>query len=291
MNGEPQDWLSNWESWSAIIRNFGLVIAAGIALPLAIWRSIVAARQATTAQRGLLNERYQKGAEMLGSEGLSVRLGGIYTLARLAREHPGDYHMQIMSLLCAFVRNPAGKPVEAPLPINGLTAQAEFNSGQDEADDEDGVDRPLRVREDVQEIMTAVGERSNEQIKTEEGEKYSLNIKEADLKNVYLHGANLEGANLYRANLEGAVLISSNLDEAHLDSANLEGASLLGSTLRGSNLTESDLSAADLRKCKTLTQEQVDRAVAQQDHPPDLTGAVDAGTGEPLVWRGGTPNG
>ena len=59
MSVEPQDWLSNVESWSAIIRNFGLVIAAGIALPLAIWRSIVAARQATTAQLGLLNERYQ----------------------------------------------------------------------------------------------------------------------------------------------------------------------------------------------------------------------------------------
>ena len=77
----------------------------------------------------------------------------------------------------------------------------------------------------------------------------------------------------------------------HLDSANLEGASLLGSTLRGSNLTEADLSATDLRKCKTLTQEQVDRVVAQQDHPPKLTGTVDANTGEPLVWRGGTPKG
>ena len=43
MSVEPQDWLSNVESWSAIIRNFGLVIAAVIALPLAIWRSIVAA--------------------------------------------------------------------------------------------------------------------------------------------------------------------------------------------------------------------------------------------------------
>ena len=32
--------------------------------------------------------------------------GGIYTLMRLAREHPRNYHTQIMSLLCAFVRNP-----------------------------------------------------------------------------------------------------------------------------------------------------------------------------------------
>ena len=91
MSVEPQDWLSNVESWSAIIRNIVLAAAAAIALPLAVWRSIVASRQADaaqsqadmaqcqskTAQRGLLNERYQKGAGMIGSEVLSVRLGGI----------------------------------------------------------------------------------------------------------------------------------------------------------------------------------------------------------------------
>ena len=75
---------------------------------------------------------------MLGSEQLSVRLGGIYALARLAREDPGDYHTQIMSLLCAFIRNPTGEPVEAPMPEEGSTPTAEFNRGWDEAGDEEG---------------------------------------------------------------------------------------------------------------------------------------------------------
>ena len=43
---------------------------------------------------------------MLGSEVLSVRLGGIYALQRLAEEEPKQYHVQIMRLFCAFVRNP-----------------------------------------------------------------------------------------------------------------------------------------------------------------------------------------
>ena len=107
-----------WDSWrgeesnGTAIRNLVLVMAAIAALPLAIWRSKVAERQAETAQRGLLNERYQKGGEMLGSKELSVRLGGIYALARLAREYPGDYHTQIMNLLCAFVRNPTPTEVK-----------------------------------------------------------------------------------------------------------------------------------------------------------------------------------
>ncbi|MDE0330255.1 MAG: hypothetical protein OXL41_00145 [Nitrospinae bacterium] len=111
------DWLRNiqagYESPSTTIRNLGLFLAAPIALGLAVWRARVADRQAeaaqtqvATSQGSLLNERYHKGAEMLGSEALSVRLGGIYALARLAREHPEEYHIQIIRLLCAFVRNP-----------------------------------------------------------------------------------------------------------------------------------------------------------------------------------------
>ena len=86
------------------------LVVAAMAVVIALWfakrRILVADRQAATAQLGLLNERYQKGAEMLGSSVLTVRLGGIYALGRLAREHSGDYHIQIMSLFCVFVRNP-----------------------------------------------------------------------------------------------------------------------------------------------------------------------------------------
>ena len=70
---------------STTIRNLGLVIGGTMAMVLAIWRSIVAERQAETAQGSLHNERYQKGAEMLGSVVLAVRLGGIYALQRLAQ--------------------------------------------------------------------------------------------------------------------------------------------------------------------------------------------------------------
>ena len=43
---------------------------------------------------------------MLGSAVLSVRLGGIYGLARLAEDHPDQYHVPIFQLLCSFVRRP-----------------------------------------------------------------------------------------------------------------------------------------------------------------------------------------
>ena len=158
------DWLSI-ESNGSTIRNIVLAAAAIIALPLAIWRSTVAERQAKTAQRSLLNERYLKGAEMLGSEVLSVRLAGIYALSDLALEHSEDYHTKIMSLFCAFVRNPPAKAGEASGPINGgsSTPATEF----DRRWGEEGNDRPARVREDVRAVMTAIGRRSSSQIETE----------------------------------------------------------------------------------------------------------------------------
>ena len=90
------DWLNDGESASTTIRNISFTIAGSVAFPLAIWRAIVADRQASAAQQqadsarqSLLNERYQQGADMLGNEVLSVRLGGIHTLKHLADEHPG----------------------------------------------------------------------------------------------------------------------------------------------------------------------------------------------------------
>ena len=110
------DWLMGDDSGSETVRNVGLMIAASLAFVLAIWRAVVADRQSTTAQQGLLNERYQRGVEMLGSEVLSVRIGGIYSLRQLSRERPDLYHLHMMRLLCAYVRNPPlGQPGQTEL--------------------------------------------------------------------------------------------------------------------------------------------------------------------------------
>ena len=241
------DWLRNDDSGSTTIRNLVLALAAIIAFPLALWRSIVAERQATTALRGLLNERYQKGAEMLGNNLLTVRLGGIYALARLAREHPADYHTQIMSLLCAFVRHPRGPAKEK---------------------EAEGI---YRLHEDVREVVTVIRERSEAQVEIEKQEKYEL-----DLTRVNLDSMN---TNLMEANLTDAILMQANLRNALLVRANLTGANLVGTILDNANLNGAILKGPTIG----LTQEQLDQAYARKDNPPDLTGAVDVNTGKPLL--------
>ena len=190
-----------------------------------------AQRQFETAQAGLLNERYQKGAEMLGSGVLSVRLGGIYALKRLAEEHPKEFHIQIIELFCAFVRHPTeGDSHETVSPERGRGETGEID-GNDRSDQ--------RTRSDVHAAVKVIS---------------SLNeIVENNKLQMDLRGANLSYSDLKGANLSNAILTGANLQHAYLEDANLSGAELCSAgtnlnwtILTGAKLTGADLSDADL---------------------------------------------
>ena len=226
---------------SSAIRNIVLAAAAVIALPLAIWRSIVAERQADTAQQSLLNERYQKSAEMLGHiDKQSVRLGGIYALDRLAAEYPNDYHIQVMKLFSAFVVDQTGEKCEQEAEL-GLT-------------------------QDVQEVMRVIAGRDKEKTAFERQEGLTLNFShcslvgfafsKANFANIDFTKANLSRVKLWQGQFSGSVLRGANLTKVDLTGAdlqhtdmrrvNLSGANLIGANLRNANLGLVDLASERL---------------------------------------------
>ena len=97
--------------------------------------------QSKNAERSLLNERYQRAADMLGSDVLAVRLGGIYALRRLASEYPYQYHVPVMELFCAY----AVYPTDAGNIVVRLFGRQTVN----------------RLRRDVQSVMEAIGSRTD----------------------------------------------------------------------------------------------------------------------------------
>ena len=252
----PKD--SQTASNSETVRNLGILVGGVLAFVFALWRGWVAERQAAaaqrqveialqqaataqrqaeiaqqqaaTAERGLLNERYQRGALMLGSDVLAVRLGGIYALQRLAGEHPEEYHVQIMKLFCAFVRNPT-------------------------ADQTIPADPNAKVREDVQAVMNAIGTRSEHHIYLEEKVKYQL-----DLSGVKLRGANLSFVNLRRAILTHSVLTNSWWIGANFAGVQLMVTDVSGAFFPSANLTGAIFSREGNFPAKGLTQSQLDRA-------------------------------
>ena len=308
--GEPTD-VSNSET----LRNVGLLIGGALAFVFAAWRAWVAERQANaaqaqveaaqvqveaalqqvaTARRGLSNERYQRGAQMLGSDVLSGRLAGIYTLQGLAEEDPSQYHIQIMKLFCSFVRNP-GK-------TNG-----DYSEHNWEGD-------PV-MREDVQAILTAVGVRGAHGIAVERETKFTLDLSGADLSHARLSGANFAGADLSRVKFhqvnffeipfpppdlskpipsgpnqpEARTLVSehispdlremedrrTNLSLAVLIGADLSGTRLMGADLSGAqlaqaNLAESEIIYANMRSAVLMNANLSGSFV----HSTNLTGAL-----------------
>ena len=271
------DWLGSSENGNAyngdILRNVGFIIAGVIALVFALWRALVAQSQARaahsqteTAQQSLLNERYQRGAEMLGSPVLSVRLGGIYALQRLAEEHLEQYHIQIMRLLCAFVRNPISMEEE---PISNR-----------------------ELRPDVQAAISAIGGRSDDAQRLEAETEFRLDLRGARLNDaimgalifadVDLSGAHLNRCYLREANLSGAVLLRANLSGARLSRAIISGAR---SGIESGRAETGEMIRPG--RYAHVSQHQLDQTVADPNDSPILpAGATDPETGDPLVWHG-----
>ena len=177
---------------SEIIRNYSLIIIATWGVALGLWRSQIANDQARTSESGLRNERYQKGADMLGSNTLSVRVAGIYALERLAQDHPDEFHIQIMRLLSIFVRHP-GPDFDAP--VDGYGGGGGFPKG---ATPRDGPD--------INAVADVIRRRSPEQIRIERKQCFNL-----DFSGASFHGADLRGADFTGANFEDAVLSFSRL--------------------------------------------------------------------------------
>ena len=251
-----------------------LVVIAAIGLPLAMWRvhalqtqSTAALEQSNTAQSNLLNERYQKGVEMLGNQKLSVRLGGIHALGRLAKNEPPTYHIEIMSVLCAYVRNwhIADRPA-------GMQSK-----GIPDAEESD-------LPEDVGTALEVIGSRSNKQREIEAERKYTVALMDANLcrwmcnrpgrvafqnfshvnfagadlsetfmplttltHSIFMH-SNLSNTILMRADISDANFFGADLSEASPVKANLTNALFEGAKLIRADISDANFSGADLSR-------------------------------------------
>ncbi len=298
------DWLREGETNSATIRNVGFAIAGLFALPFAVWRSLVAGRQAdaaltqavaaqlqvATAQQSLQNDRFQKGAEMLGDIILSVRVGGIYALRSLVESHPEEYYMQIMPLLCAFIRYP---PEDPSFELNDNRITTNTLSDKDK--------NPLR--QDVAIAVEAIAVRDEAHIKLERDKQFLHDLTNANLRRLVITMGNLSNINLSGADLTESLLVETNLYHGLFTFGNLSDAVIAGADLTDADFGKTDLSGTKFSinryskdgehvgklAARNLTQVQLDRAVADPNDPLILDGVTDSVTGEQLFWRGGTP--
>lgn len=113
--------LGAYESSSATLRNLAIVAAAVIGLPFALIRSL-------TALQSLLDDRYQKSAEMLGSKILAVRIGGIVGLWHVAHGFPQTHHIQTLRITVCFYPALARRRIGGYWPTGRVVLRASASS-------------------------------------------------------------------------------------------------------------------------------------------------------------------
>ena len=215
----------------------------------AVWRLRTMNRQASAAEGGHRDGRFEKGAEMMSAEVLTARIGGIAALERLAKEHPSEYHVQCNKMLCAFVRY-------------------RF------ADEESGInlaDEIRKCRPDIEIAAQIIASRKigREKIieKIEKRNGYTVNLSGSNLYEAYLSYSDYSNANLvsvqfgaadlsfsylYGAWLSNSTLTAAILLYADLSYARLLGADLVKANLEGAKLNYANLNGADLKDVKMV---------------------------------------
>jgi hypothetical protein len=188
------------------------------------YRQVMNSReQLRIAQEGQITERFTRAIDQLGHAQVDVRIGGIYALARIARDSTSDL-ITIGQVLTAFIRSHAPWPPRLP---NQPAATLPIDQVEE-----------LQVwAPDVQASLDVLGRGRFFMHPAVSG---LFNLRATDLRRANMHGVlgpvQLDGAHLENANLTGTYMSRASLTEAHLEGASLEGANLKGANLDGVHL-------------------------------------------------------
>jgi hypothetical protein len=203
-------------------------------------------QQVKVSRDGQLTDRFTKATDQLGHDKDDVRIGGIFTLERIARYSPVD-RRAIVEVLNAFVRRRSPRDAksagsEDPLPLPQRLADVQAAVGV--------LSQPIFGAQAVRLPLVDLRNAALLGAHLAEAVMRSADLTRSDLREAVLRGARLEDAILERAFLNDADLQGADLRDADLQGADLRGADLQGADLRGADLRGALLHAADLRGAK-----------------------------------------
>lgn len=189
-------------------------------------QGLAQSQAATTEQNrlalsGQITDRFNAAVTNLGSNTMTIRLGGIYALQRIMNDSSAD-QPAVDQVLSAFIRSQP--PVTPVTSTNQHTAQFPIDS---------------QAALDV--LLTRNHKYDKQPIDLIGANLGNASLRGADVTNVHLSGADLSHADLQGANLTGVVMVYANLTGANLADAHFNG-----TFLQGSNLTDAYLPGVTL---------------------------------------------
>lgn len=247
-------------------RGYAVLLAAIVGAPFIIWRTLVAQRSANTDEQGLITDRIAKAVEQLGAskvvwtEGqqssepnFEVRLGGIYSLERIALDSLRD-HIPIMEILCAYVRENSPVSNAKIFPDGGMLRLDAIS---------DWAASIPAPRNDIQAIIDVISRRNNTQIELEENLEYTINLSKCNLQRVSFADGNFEYAQFHWsflsiAYMEGVSLNNAEFYFSDLSFTDLINAKLENCDFESANCVNTTVTSTDLSKTLNLNQTQLD---------------------------------
>jgi len=179
------------------------------------------------SRTGQNTDRYQAAIAQLGDDRLTVRVGGIHALAKLAEDVP-SVRQTVADVLASFIRDSGNafrhvsSDVQVAVTVLGRPA----------------TDAALRPPD----LSGAALPKAKLRRADLDGVDFTeAHLQGADLSDASLHRAALRGARLYRANLSNTDLTDADLTDADLRNAILYRADFSGATLTRCRLRGSDL--------------------------------------------------
>ncbi len=239
--------------FSISIRYFGIVAVAGaiIGYIIAIARNLISDNQNKISEQGRIAEQISRAIDQIGAykqnfdnnkdnkPNIEARVGGIYSLERIAKDSDDDYE-KIMDILCAYVR---------------VTALKKY--------------KPMR--EDIQAAIDVLGTKKKSLLFWRR-DKFRVNLENCNLSgyrfselsfNTYTDSSNgtiFDKSKFYQSKFYKTDLSYVSFDDAILTEAYFEGA-----TLRGARFEGTKVHGADFSKARNLTQNQVNKMIGDND--------------------------
>lgn len=229
----------------------GAILLLGTMLTFSTYRLNVEKQDIDRA--GQITDRFSRAVLQLGEKDLTIRIGGLYALERIAKDSPKEYG-DIMEILSAYIRekSPKKRIEKEKLPTK------ENNSTQSEPTGE------WWIAADIQVALDIIGRRH-----IIEGDRSSRDLAGTNLSGAKLSGnfrdTKFDSAVFNEANLSYTILQRADFRFANLRHTNLKGADLSETNFLGAIIYMTDFRGANLALVKNLTFEKLARGIIDEE--------------------------
>lgn len=224
----------DWAAQVSANRMFLVNLIGGIAVALTIYFTY---RNFQVSQDKSFTDLFSKAVEQLGNADMSVRLGGIYSLARLAKSSKSDY-FPVMQILAGFLRT--RYQASAAVPSGPGTGAGSS-----------------RCPVEVQAILSIIGERY-----WADADEYGIDLSYIGVLDAWVPRAKFSDLFFWSARLTNWNFTGADLTDADFKDATLDGCDFSGAKLKGANFENASIvNSKNLTKAQLGEAEKVDPAI------------------------------